>query len=72
MMTIEEAARIIEAEAGVLDFKGKLAVAQCIVDNDFNAGAFMAPVSYYSPESLGAAKAAMLRGERRFPGVRLL
>lgn len=32
-MTIETMAKIIEAEASVLDFQGKLAVAQCICDN---------------------------------------
>lgn len=71
-MEIEYAARIIEAEASVLDYQGKLGVAQCIYDNRFNAGAFTAPAPFYSKESLMAAEATMLKGVRRFYNAKIL
>lgn len=71
-MTIEEAARIIEAEASVLNREGKIAVAQCIVDNNYNSRAFTAPAETCSAESMEAAMAVIVRGERRFPQARLL
>ncbi len=71
-MTIEMIARIIEAEASVLDFQGKLAVAQCICDNRFDQNAFTKPTDDYSPESLKAAELAVLHGARRFPAASLL
>lgn len=70
-MTINEMAQIIEAEAGVLDFMGKLAVGQCIVDNNFNANAFTTPVNYTSADSIKAAEMAM-DGVHRFPEYQLL
>lgn len=71
-MQIEEAARIIEAEASVLDFQGKLAVAQCICDNRFNPNAFTRPAETYSAESLRAAELAIRAGARRYPDAQLL
>lgn len=71
-MLIEDAARIIEAEASVLDYTGKLAVAQCICDNRFDESCFTQPMYYYSAESLRAAEDAMLHGKRRFPHAKLL
>ena len=71
-LRIEDAAKIIEAEAGILDYAGKLAVAQCICDNRFDKSCFTAPAKYYSTESLKAAEDAMLYGKRRFPHAKLL
>ena len=71
-MLIEDAARIIEAEAGVLDYVGKLAVAQCICDNRFNESCFTTPVYYYSADSLKAAEDAILHGVRRFRNAQIL
>lgn len=71
-MSIEEIARIIEAEASVLDFHGKLAVAQCICDNRFEASAFTKPAEDSSRESMTAAVLAVNAGARRFPGAQLL
>lgn len=71
-MTLELMARIIEAEASVLDFQGKLAVAQCICDNRFDESAFTKPADYYSPESMMAAELAVNNGARRFVNAKLL
>lgn len=71
-MSIEEIAKIIEAEASVLDFQGKLAVGQCIVDNRYNASAFTKPADYYSAESLQAATLAVFNGARHFANAKLL
>lgn len=71
-MLIEEMAKIIEAEASVLDFQGKLAVAQCIVDNRYNANAFTKPADYYSDESMEAAELAVYHGARRYPDAKIL
>ncbi len=70
-MTVEEMARIIEAESSVLPQQARLGVAQCIIDNNFNAKAFTTPSPTYSKESFEAAKQA-LSGKRRFPGYKLL
>ena len=72
ILRVEDAAKIIEAEAGSLGYPGKLAVAQCICDNRFEAGVFTTPARYYSAESLRAAEAAMLHGERRFSNAKIL
>lgn len=71
-MSLDDIARIIEAEASILDFEGKLAVAQCICDNRFEASAFTHPADSYSPESLQAAELAVLNGVRRLPHARVL
>lgn len=71
-MEIEYAARIVEAEASVLDYQGKLGVAQCICDNRFDANAFTRPSDHYSDESLQAAEAAILQGVRRLPNAKIL
>ena len=71
-MTLEYMARIIETEASVLDFQGKLAVAQCIIDNRYDAGAFAKPVDYFSQESYNAARLAVESGARRIPNGKLL
>ncbi len=71
-MQIEEMARIIEAEASVLDFRGKLAVAQCICDNRFNANAFAKPSETFSPDSMSAAELAVNNGVRRYPDAKIL
>ena len=71
-MTLEYIAEIIEAEASVLDFQGKLAVAQCIVDNRYNENAFTKPTGYYSEQSLTAATLAVQQDARRFPNAKLL
>ena len=71
-MSIEEIAKIIEAEASVLDFQGKLAVAQCIVDNRFNASAFTKPADTYSEDSLRAAELAVFDDAKRFVNAKLL
>lgn len=68
----ELVARIVEAEAGVLDYKGKIAVAQCIVDNNYNTNLFTTPASYYSSESLKAAKEVLEQGKRRFYDAKIL
>lgn len=65
-------ARIIEAEASVLDFQGKLAVAQCIVDNRYNEAAFARPADTYSQDSFNAAKMAVSEGARRISNAKLL
>ena len=70
-MTVEEMAKIIQAEAGSLDYMAKLAVGQCIVDNDFNAKAFTTPATWANPECLKAAQDAK-NGQRRFPKYKLL
>lgn len=70
-MTINDMARIIQAEAGLLSFAGKLAVAQCIIDNDYNANAFTKPADVASEECIEAAKRAV-DGMRRFPNHKLL
>lgn len=70
-MTIEDMARIVEAEAGILNYNGKLAVANCIKDNNYNPKAFTNPVEYYSAESLQAVKDSQ-NGVRRFPGFKIL
>lgn len=71
-MQLEYMARIIEAEAGALGVTGKLAVAQCIVDNRYNAGAFTKPADQPGPGSLAAAEAVALRGERRYSNAKIL
>lgn len=71
-MSIEEIAKIVEAEASVLPFQGKLAVAQCIVDNRYNAKAFTKPADYYSDESLRAATLAVFEGAKHFANAKLL
>ena len=70
-MTVEEMCYIVEAEAGILDYNGKLAVANCIKDNNYNAKAFTTPVKYYSEETLQAVKDSEA-GKRRFPGYKIL
>ena len=71
-MTLEYMARIIEAEASVLDFQGKLAVAQCIVDNRYNEAAFTKPADYYSADSMRAAVLAVDQEARKIINARLL
>lgn len=71
-MQLKEMARIIEAEAATLDYKGKLAVAQCICDNRYDAGAFTAPATYYGDASMRAAEAVVLNGEKRLPHAKIL
>lgn len=71
-MSIDEMARIIEAEASVLDFQGKLAVAQCICDNRFDANVFTHPADNYSAESLLAARLAIEDGARRYYNAKIL
>lgn len=71
-MSIEEIAKIIEAEASVLDFQGKLAVGQCIVDNRFNTKAFTKPADYYSEESLEAAELAVFHDARKYSDAKIL
>lgn len=70
-MTIEEMAYIVEAEAGVLDYNGKLAVANCIKDNNYSSKAFTIPAKYYSDESIQAVKDSEA-GKRRFPEFKIL
>ena len=71
-MRLTYMARIIEAEAGVLDYQGKLAVAQCIADNRFKDTAFTAPTDFYSADSMKAAEAVALHGARRFNDAKIL
>lgn len=71
MLTVEQIAKIIQAEAGMLSYEGKLAVAQCVIDNDFNASAFTKPATWASEECMQAAQDA-LDGKRRFPDHKLL
>lgn len=71
-MSIEEIAKIIEAEASVLGFQGKLAVAQCIIDNRYDANAFTKPADYYSDESLQAAELAVFHDARKFVDAKIL
>lgn len=70
-MTLEEMAKIIEAEASVLSYDGKLAVANCIKDNNYNSKAFTTPATFYSQDSYQAAEDSEA-GRRRFPGYRIL
>ena len=71
-MKLETMAQIIEAEASVLDFQGKLGVAQCIADNRFNANVFTEPALNYSLESLRAAEAVIYSGARRMKNAKIL
>lgn len=71
-MTFDYMARIIEAEASVLDNRGKLGVAQCIVDNRYNENAFAAPADDCSLASLAVAEAAARDGLRRFDNAKIL
>lgn len=71
-MKIEEMARIITAEASVLDMQGKLGVAQCICDNRFDASAFTTPAEHYDVDSLQAAEMAVYAGARRLPDAKIL
>jgi len=71
-VTFEYMARIIEAEASVLDNRGKLGVAQCIVDNRYNENAFTTPADDYSVASLAVAEAAARDGVRRFDNAKIL
>ena len=57
-------ARIVEAEAGALDYAGKLGVAQCIIDLNGDIKAFTAPAGYYTAESYRAVQDAF-SGKRR-------
>ena len=71
-MQIEEMAKIIEAEASVLDFLGKLTVAQCICDNRFEPNAFTKPAETYSAASLKAAVLAVQDGVRVYKDAKVL
>lgn len=71
IMTKEDVAKIIEAEAGILDYNGKLMVGNTIVDNDFNTKAFTIPCAYCSSDSLKAAEES-IKGVRRYPGYKVL
>ena len=63
-MTLIEMAKIIEAEAGVLDFKGKLAVAQCIANNSYKQEAFAPASKNYSEDSMKCAYLVKEQGIR--------
>jgi hypothetical protein len=71
-MEFDEMARIIEAEASVLDFQGKLAVGQCIADNRFDRNAFADPAESYSEDSMLAAELVVEAGARRFDNAKIL
>ncbi len=71
-MNLEILAKIVEAEASVLPFAGKLGVAQCILDNGNNLSAFAAPADDYSGESMQAVRAVYEQGVRRLPGYQIL
>lgn len=71
-MMIDEMARIIQAEASVLDMQGKLGVAQCICDNRFDAAAFAPPAEYADVDSMQAAELAVYAGARRLPDAKIL
>lgn len=66
------AAKIVEAEASILDNNGKLAVAQCIQDNNYNEKCFTTPQKSYSKESMDAVVNVFRNGMKRFPGWELL
>lgn len=70
-MTIEDMAKIIEAEAGGLSYEGCLAVGNCIIDNNYNANAFTKPAITASIKSYKAATDSV-KGIRRFPGYKIL
>lgn len=70
-MTLEEMAGIIDAEASVLYFQGKLGVAQCIIDNRYNANAFTEPVEDPSEEALMVAELAVKANARRFTNAKI-
>lgn len=71
-MNLELIAKIIEAEAGVLPYRGKVAVAQCIYDNDCDYSLFTVPHPWYSSTSMMAARDVFEDGKRRFPDAKLL
>jgi N-acetylmuramoyl-L-alanine amidase len=71
-MKVDEIAGIIEAEASVLDFQGKLAVAQCVADNRYNAAAFAKPAEKYSVESRQAAELSVYQGARRYTNAKIM
>lgn len=64
--SLELYARIIEAEAGILPYIGKVAVAQCILDHNFSTSPFTTPAKTYSKESMKAAVDVFENGIRRF------
>lgn len=72
MIDLQLIARVIEAEASVLPYLGKLAVAQCIRDNQMDFTAFTEPAGDYSEESMQAAVEVFLEGKKRFSGYKLL
>lgn len=71
-MDLLKIAKIVEAEASVLPYAGKLAVAQCVIDNKYNENAFTTPAEVASEESIEATHCAVADGERRFYGYELL
>lgn len=73
-MSVEmiQIAKIIEAEASVLPYIGKVAVAQCILDNGYDFSLFANPTNTYSEDSLKAAVDVFQNGIRRFPDKKLL
>lgn len=56
----------------MLDFQGKLAVAQCVADNRFSAKAFTKPAKDYSADSLRAATLTVFEGARRMNNAKIL
>lgn len=72
MISRELAAKIVEAEAGVLDYAGKVAVAQCIMNNDYNAAAFTTPAETYSRDSILAVRNTFRRVAYRFFNAKIL
>lgn len=72
MMDLDTFAGIVDAEASVLDFQGKLGVAQCIIDNRYNANAFARPVKDPSKEAFEVANLSINAGARRFTNTKIL
>ena len=69
---IDDMARIIQAEASVLDMQGKLGVAQCICDNRFDDKPFAPPADHADVDSMQAAEMAVYAGARRLPSAKIL
>lgn len=66
------AARIVHAEASVLDYDGKVGVAQCIMDNDYNADAFTTPTEDFDGNDIDAVMSVFHGIARRFANAKLL
>lgn len=66
------AAKIVNAEASVLDYPGKVAVAQCIVDNNYNPAAFTEPSEEFTGNDIDAVINVFDGIARRYTNAEIL